>query len=114
MRPSSSCSSGGSDDDRLRDFEPAYDGFGERGRQSVPELGHFALFSSMETAASLSKPDANSSIGARRVVPNPEVQPDLLDHLIGAAEQRERNGETKRLCDFEVNDQLDSHGLLDR
>jgi hypothetical protein len=37
-----------------------------------------------------------------------------FDHLIGAAEQREGNGETKRLCDFEVDDQLNFHGLLDR
>ena len=37
----------------------------------------------------------------------------LFDHLVGAAEQREWNGETKRLRDFEVNDQLNFYGLLD-
>jgi len=38
----------------------------------------------------------------------------LLDHLVGAAKERQRNDETERSCGFEVNDQLDLSDLLDR
>jgi len=37
-----------------------------------------------------------------------------LDHLIGAAEQRQRHGDAKRLGGFEVDQQIDLGGLLDR
>ena len=38
----------------------------------------------------------------------------LFDHLVGAAEQRERKREAERLGGIEVDDQLDFGGLLDR
>ena len=38
----------------------------------------------------------------------------LLDHLVGAADQRQRNGEAERLGSLQVDDQLDFGGLLDR
>src|SRR5713101_337237 len=38
----------------------------------------------------------------------------LLDHLVGAAEQRERDGEAEGLGSPEIYDQLDFRGLLDR
>src|SRR5262249_3842491 len=37
-----------------------------------------------------------------------------LDHFVGAAEQRQRNGEAERLRGLEVDDQLDFRGLLHR
>jgi hypothetical protein len=39
---------------------------------------------------------------------------DLLDHLVGAGEQRERDSETERRGSFEIDDQLHFGGLLDR
>ncbi len=38
----------------------------------------------------------------------------LFDHLVGAAEQRKRNGEAERFGSLEVDDQLDFGDLLDR
>jgi hypothetical protein len=37
-----------------------------------------------------------------------------FDHLIGAAEQRQREGEAKRLCGSEIDDQFHFNGLLHR
>src|SRR6202011_179735 len=39
--------------------------------------------------------------------------PTLFDHLVGAAEQCERERKTEHLCGFHVDDQLDVHRLLD-
>jgi len=38
----------------------------------------------------------------------------LFDHLVGAGEQRDRDGDAKRLGFLEVDDQLDLSELLDR
>ena len=38
----------------------------------------------------------------------------LFDHLVGAAEKRERHGEAKRLGSLEINDELDFYRLLNR
>jgi hypothetical protein len=38
----------------------------------------------------------------------------LLDHLVGSAEQRERDSETERFGSLEIYDQLDFGGLLNR
>src|SRR5438477_8202171 len=37
-----------------------------------------------------------------------------LDHLVGAAEQREREGDAERIGGFEIEHQLDVHRLLHR
>jgi hypothetical protein len=37
-----------------------------------------------------------------------------FDHLVGAHEQRERDGEAERLRSLEVDEQLDLGGLLER
>jgi len=36
----------------------------------------------------------------------------LFDHLVGAAEQRERDGKAERLGGFHIDNQLDFRGLL--
>ena len=36
----------------------------------------------------------------------------LIDHLVGAAEQREREGNAERFGGLEIEDQLDLGGLL--
>ncbi len=38
----------------------------------------------------------------------------LFDHLVSAAEQRDREGEAERLCGLHINDQLDFRGQLHR
>ena len=40
--------------------------------------------------------------------------PSSFDHLVGAADQRQRNGEAERLSSLQVDDKLDFGGLLDR
>src|SRR5262249_17797226 len=37
-----------------------------------------------------------------------------FDHLVGASEQSDRKGDTKRLGSLEIDDQLNFRGLLDR
>ena len=44
----------------------------------------------------------------------PDCKTDLFDHLVGAAEQREREGKAERLGGLEVEDQFDFCGLLNR
>jgi hypothetical protein len=40
-------------------------------------------------------------------------KPGLLDHLVGAAKQRNRKGDTERPSGLQVDDQLDFGRLLD-
>src|SRR5262245_40760485 len=42
------------------------------------------------------------------------MQDDLFDHLVGAGEKRDWHGDPKRLGSFDVDDQFDLGGLLDR
>jgi hypothetical protein len=39
---------------------------------------------------------------------------DSLDHLVGAGEQRERKGDPERLCNLEIDRQLELDRGLDR
>src|SRR5258708_7927651 len=41
-------------------------------------------------------------------------RPRLFDDLVGACEQRERDGDAERLGGLEVDDEFDLRGLLDR
>jgi len=41
-------------------------------------------------------------------------KPDLLDHVLGAGKQRWRHFKAERLGGFEIDEQLDFCGLLDR
>ena len=38
----------------------------------------------------------------------------LLDHLVGAGERRQRNGQAERIGGLEIDDQIDLGGLLHR
>src|SRR5262249_34282038 len=38
----------------------------------------------------------------------------LFDHLVGAAEHRERESQAERSCGVKIDHQFDSHGLLHR
>jgi len=42
---------------------------------------------------------------------NPLSQAGLFDHLVGAAEERDWNGDAERLCRFEIDYQIDFGGL---
>src|ERR1039458_8443226 len=56
---------------------------------------------------------AAMSVWCQHATYAPQQVVALLNHLIGAAEQRRRDGETERLRSFEVDYQLDFGGLLD-
>jgi hypothetical protein len=60
-----------------------------------------------------SGPDIVSLPQHVRLVPFAEVAASF-DYLVGAAEQRKWDGETERLCGFEVYNQLDLRRLHDR
>ena len=47
-------------------------------------------------------------------VSNRSKADNLFDHLVGAADQRQRNGKAEGLGSLQVDDQLDFGGLLDR
>ena len=49
-----------------------------------------------------------------RKVPSLTEVTSLLDHLVGATKERQRHGDAKHLCGFEVDEQFDFGGLLDR
>src|SRR5437870_3760185 len=49
-----------------------------------------------------------------RFVPIAAVSQPLLDHPVGAAEQRQRYVDAERLCGLEVDDHLDLGNLLHR
>ena len=44
----------------------------------------------------------------------PQQIASLFDHLVGAADQRVRDGDAERLGGLQVDDHLDFSGLLDR
>src|SRR5580698_9244204 len=43
-----------------------------------------------------------------------QCRASLFDHLIGSRQEGWRNGETERLCSFEINHQLEFRWLLNR
>src|ERR1017187_3066346 len=47
-------------------------------------------------------------------VPTPEVKENLLDHIVGAGNQRGRNAKAESVCSLQIDDQLDLRRLLHR
>src|SRR5262245_36086321 len=68
-----------------------------------------------DTAGSAAAPAARCSKFRRRsfILVNPSSA-FSLDHLIGAADKRERHRDAERFCGLHVDDQLEFRGLLDR
>ena len=58
--------------------------------------------------------DRNSDLRARRLSANRRRRRVSLDNLVGAADERQREGNAKRLCGLEIDDHLDLHDLLHR
>src|SRR5262245_55538266 len=71
-------------------------------------LGHFA------DSSRTSPEDREVPLAAVSRCSKIRMQDDLFDHLVGAGEKRDWHGDPKRLGSFDVDDQFDLGGLLDR
>jgi hypothetical protein len=80
--------------------------------------GWYAHITSVSSSALRYFADSSRTSRHVRLVPRGDIcsaaNRSLFDHLVGAAEQREREGEAECLGGFHVDDQLDLGGLLDR
>jgi hypothetical protein len=56
---------------------------------------------------------ALATSGPEQVQRQASEKPDSLDHLVRAAQQRQRHCNAERLCGSQVEDQFDFSGLLD-
>jgi hypothetical protein len=90
---------------------------------AMSQLGHFRLscppaaspiLSAAPPIAAVLSVDGCWSVSATSRPEQAQQSPQLLDHVVRAAEQRWRHVEAERLGCFEINDQLDRGGLLHR
>jgi hypothetical protein len=85
----------------------------------MSEMGHLRRFGDVRGMSALMRfADLTQSACDVPQVPAADIcsaaKCTLFDDLIGATEQRERHREAKRRCGFEIDDELDLGGLLDR
>jgi hypothetical protein len=95
----------------LRDFNLAYDRLGSNSTGLPKEADPFMSAMPPRATKTVSRSETSRCAKTGLVQCSKRI---LFDHLVGAADERQRDSETERLGGLEVDDQFDFRRLLDR